>query len=409
MTTLLRGATILTCDAGVPDLLRGDLLVRDGTIVEVSAEIPAPPDAQVVDLAGSIVHPGLVDAHQHLWEGPYLLQEPDLSLGGYFTDFVPGAAGAVTPDGLHDSVASALRTALRSGTTMTFDWCHVTNTAQHAEASLAAGVASGARYIFGYGPPVALGYYGSPLEHPLEMEQVAAAQASHATDLIGVAAALRGPDLSPPDVMASDIRRARAAGLSVSMHVSVRRAGPGGVTALHEAGLLGPDLQFVHLTDATDIELAMVADSGGRIVVPPIAELSMGTGTPPLKRIAAGGGRAALAVDTVLCSPPDMFNQMRSAAGLLRDGVWDGAEPPTGSRTAEILRAATIEGARACWLDDVTGSLTPGKFADLVVMRPSRPVTSITEALAQVVWMGDPSRVESVLVAGVEQLTTEQA
>ena len=66
---------------------------------------------------------------------------------------------------------------------------------------------------------------------------------------------------------------------------------------------------------------------------------------------------------------------------------------------------ATIEGARACWLDDVTGSIAPGKSADLVVFRPDQPPRSLDEAFAQVVWAGDATRLEAVLVGGEEKRT----
>lgn len=402
--TLLRGATVLTCDPNVPDMIRGDVLVRSGRIEAVGMELPARQNTRIVEVAGAIIFPGLVDAHQHLWEAPYLLQRPNMSTGGYFSEFIPREAGGVTPEGLHQRVTAALKSAVAVGTTTTFDWCHVTNSRGHAEASLAAAIDSGSRYVFGYGPPVALGYYGSSRGHPADMEKVAAAHRGQAPERVGIAAALRGPDLSPPDTVCSDIARARGAGLSISMHLSTRRAGPGGVTFLHERGLLGPDLQFVHLTDASVDELAMVADSGGRVVVPAIAELSMGAGFPPLRQMADAEVPFALAVDSVLGSPPDMFAQMRAAAALLRAGQWRGDEPPVGSDASDVLFAATVEGARACWLGDVTGSLTPGKWADLVVVRPSRPVSTVAEAAAQVVWMGNASRLESVLVAGAEML-----
>ena len=162
-------------------------------------------------------------------------------------------------------------------------------------------------------------------------------------------------------------------------------------------------MQFVHATDSTDEEHALVAESGGRIVVPPAAELVMGTGLPPLARLAAAARRpAAFGVDTALGGPPDMFGQMRAALLLLRTGGWDGHRPPPASSCIEVLTAATLGGARACWLDHHVGSITAGKLADLVVFTPTRPVESVDEACAQVVWAGDASRVETVLVAGRE-------
>ncbi|MGO4247627.1 amidohydrolase family protein [Paenarthrobacter sp. RAF54_2] len=237
------------------------------------------------------------------------------------------------------------------------------------------------------------------------MESLVGRHGATVNDRVSIAAALRGPDLSPIEVARKEIERARAIGIPISMHVATRRAGPGGISALSEKGLLGPDLQFVHVTDASNDEVAMIADAGAQIVVPPIAELSMGTGFPPLRRLADSHSHFGLGVDSVLGSPPDMFSQMRLAAGLLRAGEWTAGEPPAGSGITSVLAAATIGGARACWMAEETGSLTPGKSADLLLFRPSRAVETLAEAYGQVIWMGDPSRLVSVRVAGEEMLT----
>jgi 5-methylthioadenosine/S-adenosylhomocysteine deaminase len=144
------------------------------------------------------------------------------------------------------------------------------------------------------------------------------------------------------------------------------------------------------------------------MVVPSISEFTMGIGTPPLPTLARSRSSFGLRVDRVVGAPPDMFAQMRAALLILRDvpwkGPWGNSIPPAGSRTADVLAAATIGSAPACWLGDVTGSLTPGKAADLVTMRPSRPVTTLEQAFEQVVWQGEASCLESVLVGGQEML-----
>jgi cytosine/adenosine deaminase-related metal-dependent hydrolase len=165
--------------------------------------------------------------------------------------------------------------------------------------------------------------------------------------------------------------------------------------------LLGPDVQVVHVTDSTDAELRMVGATGARVAVPPVADLTLGIGRPPLARLASCGVEFGLGVDTVLASPPDMFAQMRAAIAVLRLGAeWEGNDAPAASSCEEVLRAATLGGARACWLEEETGSLAPGKAADIIMMHPSRAVASLAEAYAQVVWLGDPARVELVMVAG---------
>lgn len=396
--TLLRGGTVLTCDPHTPDLLTGDIRIDGGQVSNLASTVLPRPGDRVIDVTGTIVFPGLVDAHQHLWESPFALQRPNLGLAQYFAEFVTGAAAAVDPQHLHDIVLTALRSALREGVTTTFDWCHATNTPEHAAASIDAARLSGSRYVFGYGPPVALDYYRSDKPHPTAMEGVAA---SVATDsLIHVAAALRGPDLSPWETCVEDIRRARESGLVVSMHVGTRASGPGGVQSLADHGMLGPDLHVVHGTDSTLAELHALSDAGATLVVPPLAELMMGTGSPPLRRAAAADLPVALGVDTVLGVPPGMFAQMRAALQCLRDGAWDAWDPPSRSTCRDVLTSATLYGAQAAGLSDETGSLVVGKSADVVVMEALAPPNSLDQAYAQVVWNGHASRVRMVLVAG---------
>lgn len=404
MELLIKGATILACDPAQGDLLEGELLVADGRIAEIAESGIVAPDATVVDAAGCIVIPGLIDAHRHMWEAFAPLMHPDSNMMQYFGRWIPEHAPAVSPDSLFETTSTALKRAIASGTTLTFDWCHATNTLQHAEAALAAAAESGSRYVFGYGPPVALGYYGSDLPHPAELETFAAQLDGSPASRIGGAAALRGPDLSPPEVWRQDIERARAVGLPISMHASTRRNGPGAITALHEAGLLGPDVQLVHATDASDDELLLAAAAEVKFVVPAIAELLLGAGDPPLPRLAARDIAYALGIDTTLASPPDMFSQLRAAALLVRQAEWVDGAPPVGSAYRQILAAATIDAARAAWLGDVTGSLAPGKSADLVVLRLSARPRTVDEAYAQVVWSGHASMIESVLIEGEEML-----
>jgi cytosine/adenosine deaminase-related metal-dependent hydrolase len=236
---------------------------------------------------------------------------------------------------------------LQSGTTTTFDWCHAANSLEHAEAGVAAALEVGSRGIFGVGSPAE----NEPTDgHPRYLEELVSRRGVQVSDRLSIAMALRGPDQTPISIAKADIGRARALDIKMSMHCGTRRFGPGGVSRLSYAGLMGPDLQFVHLTDTNPKEFRRISRAEAQMVIPSISELSMGIGEPPLRILAKNGSPFGLGVDSVVGSPPDMFAQMRSAMVILRGGSWKGpwesSKPPAGSRSADVLAAATIGGAR---------------------------------------------------------------
>jgi 5-methylthioadenosine/S-adenosylhomocysteine deaminase len=130
----------------------------------------------------------------------------------------------------------------------------------------------------------------------------------------------------------------------------------------------------------------------------------MGHGPPPTGRLLARGVRPSLSVDVVSSVPGEMFTQMRTALVAERIGAFtdtpDLAFAPTLTHR-DVLEFATIDGARACALEDKIGSLTPGKQADIVLLNTNAiNTTPLLDPLATVVVFADTSNVDSVFVAG---------
>jgi 5-methylthioadenosine/S-adenosylhomocysteine deaminase len=128
-------------------------------------------------------------------------------------------------------------------------------------------------------------------------------------------------------------------------------------------------------------------------------EMMMGHGMPPIQKFLDRGLRPSLSVDVETNVPSDMFNQMRSVVALQRASAnLEGKSPLT---TAEVLACATIEGARANGLDSKVGTLTPGKQADLIMLRTDRiNVSPLHDAATAVVAGMDTGNVDTVLIAG---------
>jgi cytosine/adenosine deaminase-related metal-dependent hydrolase len=173
-----------------------------------------------------------------------------------------------------------------------------------------------------------------------------------------------------------------------------------------KAGLLGPDTTYIHCTTLNDDEIQMIVDTGGTFSLAAPVEMMMGHGMPPTQRFLDRGLRPSLSVDVETNVPNDMFTQMRSVLSLQHCLVFDDVLQGKGSEISclnsrDVLEFATVEGARANGLLDKTGSLTPGKEADVIMLRTDRPnVFPINDPIGAVVWGMDTGNVDTVFVAG---------
>jgi cytosine/adenosine deaminase-related metal-dependent hydrolase len=204
---------------------------------------------------------------------------------------------------------------------------------------------------------------------------------------------LRGAEDTSMDTVAEELKLAAELGLRTSLHVEsegVRRP----VADLHEHGLLRDTTTFVHANGIGDDELRMLADAGASVSISPDVELKMGFGWPMTGRMLAAGLRPTLSIDDVPSVGGDMFSTMRTTYVVQR-----GLDSGLGSR--DLLEFATVDGAHALGLAARTGSLTPGKDADVILLRTDDlTVFPVTDPAATIVAAGHPGLVDTVLVAG---------
>jgi cytosine/adenosine deaminase-related metal-dependent hydrolase len=173
---------------------------------------------------------------------------------------------------------------------------------------------------------------------------------------------------------------------------------------MHDLGLMGPDICYIHMTDLTDEELDWIAETGGKASIAPYVEMLMGHGSPPTGKMLSRGVRPSLSVDVVSSVPGEMFTQMRTALAYDRilefTDTPDIAFAPTITHK-DVLEFATIDGARSIGLDERTGSLTPGKQGDIVLLKVNAINTApMLDPIGTIVVFSDTSNVDSVFVAG---------
>ena len=403
---LIRGGYVLTMDSA-GDLAGADVHLRDGVIQRVGRNLDVP-DAEVIDASGKIVAPGLVDTHWHMWntllrgmsDGRPTPDGPDG--GGYFATCV-GIGRHFLPGDTYAGTRLAAAEAIDAGITTVHDWAHNVRGLDWAEAGLRALGESGLRARFSYG--YATGHANDQLMALDDLGSVRSAWPSyHAGDRIHLGVAWRGTGGSnpamrvAPGLYRAEIAAARELGLPVSVHACGPAAAAGQVLAYADAGLLGPDLQLVHLNNATAAEIALAAEAGTPVSVSPWTELQIGYGQPVTGELLAAGLPVGLSVDTTMLSGnADLFAVMK-----VTQACANGQARHEFALTArDVLRLATIDGARSLGLGAVTGSLTAGKRADVIVVSADAPNLGVlTDPARLLVTAASPRDVELVIVDG---------
>jgi cytosine/adenosine deaminase-related metal-dependent hydrolase len=406
---LITGGTILSVDPEIGDLPCGDVLIEDGRIIAVAPDLGVV-DAEVIDARGMIVMPGLIDTHRHLWQGALRQIAADWTLTEYLTRMLGGFGPVFGPDDVRDGNFLGCLEALDAGITTVFDWSHIMNSPEHADAAIDALSASGMRVVFGHGTPstdLVAWYVSSELRHPDDVRRVAAQYFSSAGQLMTLALSVRGPELATIDATADDIALARELGVRSSMHIGAGTLGQQhGVTQLHERGLLGDDLIFVHCNMCSDDELKLIAASGGKVSVSPRVEMAMGHGYPATGRLLDAGIRPSLSIDVVSAVGGSLFGEMRgmleTERGRRNRAYLERGEdpPPLTLTTRDAVEFATIEAARTLGLEDRIGTLTPGKQADVILLDIAGPGLGLLSHLAAAVTVSDTANVDTVLVNG---------
>jgi 5-methylthioadenosine/S-adenosylhomocysteine deaminase len=406
-TTLIKGGHVLTLDPSLGDMPHADVLIDGDKIAAVQAGLTAGPHANVIDARHCIVMPGFVDTHRHTWQTPVRGVLPSCTLDEYFAGMLDNIGIQYRAEDVYIANLMGALEALNAGITTLLDWSHVNNTPEHADAAVAGLTEAGIRAVYAHGVPVGGQWWAnSSLKHPDDIRRIRKEYFQSDDQLLTLALAARAPGNTTAEVARNDWLLARDLGIRISVHVGMRLTGVHvhHVLALHQLGLMGPDTTYIHCTDSTDAELDLIAGTGGSASVAPFVEMLMGHGVPPTGRLVARGVRPSLSIDVVSSVPGEMFTQMRTA--LVQERILAFTETPDTAFAPtlthrDVLEFATIDGARACALDHKIGTITPGKQADIILLRTDQVnVAPLIDPVATVVICADTSNIDTVFVAG---------
>jgi 5-methylthioadenosine/S-adenosylhomocysteine deaminase len=417
---LIKNAIVLSQDPSIGELPNSDILIEGDTIADVRPGISAD-GATVIDAAGDIVIPGFIDTHRHTWETSIRTCAPDYTLIDYFSGILDKFAPCYRPEDVLAANRWGALECINAGITTLVDWSHIMNTPDHADGAIQGLSETGIRSVFAFGfPNTSLqtwwfgpDYAGSVETIDGDLARKVRGRLSEDRGLITMALATRGTNFCKPDVVRYEWELARELGVNITVHVAMDRFGytKGQLTALRDMDLLYPNTTYIHASHLTDEEWLLVRDSGGNVSLSPQIETQMGHGWAPAQRADKLGIPVGLSSDVATTASADQFTQMHailsSERGRRHQATWeenlDGLVGTPDLVTArDALRWATIDGAKVAGVSAYTGSITPGKKADLVIIDGSAVnVAPIIDPVAAVVCAADISNVETVIVNGV--------
>ena len=413
---LIRGGRLVTMVDGSPDEQPGDLLIQNGKIADILVGAAHPPGVEVIDAAGMIVLPGFVDTHRHTWQTQLRTVAADWTLFDYVVRMRSVYSAFYTPEDAYLGNLLGALEAINAGVTTVADHSHLVNSPEHADRLIGALEDSGVRAIFCYG------FFVNPRHNPFSQEpgpgwryddvrRIIKGRTSSDGNRVTVGVSPQEPEAVPPEILHNEIRLCREVGAqTISMHVALGNYDGGGrvVEKLGRAGLLGPDMLFVHGASLTPGELDAIASCGAGLSSTPETELQMGMGQPIAFSARERGVRTSLGIDIVSNYAGDMFAQMRlalqSARALDNQRLAERHQAPRrlGLKVKDALLLATIGGSKALNLENRVGALEKGKAADIVLIRTdSISLTPSPDAIASVVLGAGVADVDTVIIDGV--------
>jgi cytosine/adenosine deaminase-related metal-dependent hydrolase len=408
---LVKGAYVVTMDPALPDLPRGDVLVEGSRIVAVAPDLSAQgaeDGAVVIEAEGYVVAPGLVDTHRHAWEATLRRSIPDVNdLGEYVVSTLSGVAPVLTPDDVYVGTRLAALTALDSGITCMLDFAHNSRTAEHSDRAIAALANSGIR-----GVHASMGPHFGEWDHqwPADLTRLRSTYFSSDDQLLTLrVAALATDEIAGPEIAYGPRLAAVARELGIGVSVDAVFGEPSSRAVLEWArqGILGPSTTLIHSTGLTADAWKAIGDAGATISLAPTSDAQIGleTAIPAVDESLAAGIRPGLSIDVEVALVSDMFTQMRALLAIQRMRAVNaayGTDADVRRITArDVLDFATLQGARTNGLDHVTGSITPGKQADLILI-DAEAVNNmpLNDAVGTIVLGTDPRNVRGVFVGG---------
>lgn len=418
MKLLVHGATLLTVDPQRPDPFVGWFAVGDdGRITAVERGEPTPDQltgaAETLDATGTIIGPGFVSAHSHLFTSGSRGLGMDETLYGWIEAMLRYVMPA-TPEDMYWCTRHGAQDFLRNGITTAYDFSDGglqfdktiasfgdrLPSLERQDAQLRAKLDAGLRSLHS----VMLAQGDVPRADALAHvdDTVKAAADADPSLLLGLAINGAVQWAPTPDTAALEVEVMRQYGLVNQAHfletaemLELQRSK---FAWYVDAGALSPQLVFGHFIQTTPEIIATAAAAGCAMSWQPMSNGRLASGVASIPEMRAAGMRIGMGLDDQSCTDvSDPWNNMRTGIAMMRAQYKDPLAAPVG----DVLMMHTRGGAEALGVDDRVGSLRVGRFADFCVVDPRRPDTGpVWDAVGTYVLACSLRNLRSVWVGG---------
>jgi cytosine/adenosine deaminase-related metal-dependent hydrolase len=378
-------------DPQIGTLETADVHLRAGTIQAVGPNLSAPA-ATVIDATDRIVMPGFVETHWHMWTSVWRGIAEDAS--DYFR--LQSWSENYTAQDHYDAVRYAALEAVNAGITTVHNWAHGVSGYADVEAELRALADAGVRARMGY-----VGVAGGQPTRAADLQRAQAWIQANGGGRLSLSMLLDGAgEYFPTQVM-------------LARELGIRTITDHGAFLAHPE-LLGPEFLYTHGTGLTPAQIQLIAQRGIKVGLCPGTDPMIGAGLPPIHALLTGGvplDNISVTVDVAAQTPADPFEMLRTlvnAARIQQMGSTDlltiaRANPEWLFSYRDAIRVGTLSGANVLGMAEQVGSLTPGKRADVIVVR----LTDVNmlaapgiDPVMQLIQHGQPGNVETVFVDG---------
>lgn len=370
---LIINGTILTMDSRNSTIENGFISIGGDTIARMGELIEKDMDARkTIDARGGLILPGLVNGHTHAAMSLFRGLADDLPLMDWLNHYIFPVESKMDGDFVYTGTLLACAEMIMSGTTTFCDmYLFEEQVAQAAHAAGMRCLVGEVLYDFpspNYGPPENGLAYTESLIRKWRNDP-----------LVSIAVEPHSLFTCSPDLLHAANRLAQDHQVPLIIHVAEsmkeieeveEKYGRRPVEHLHSLNLLSPQLIADHCVHLEQKEIGLMARNGVRVVHNPESNMKLASGIAPVPEMLAQGVTVGLGTDGCASNNDlDLFSEMDTTAKLHKIHTMD----TTVMDALTVLRMATIEGARALGLADITGSLEAGKKADIIIVDTNKP------------------------------------